>query len=110
MNQAQSFMFFDDTSTSAMSNELKNAGRGEELELQVSAISGGSFELTIQGQTDVKGNDWFQMAAISKENYDVCETITASGGYAVAVAGVNKIRISNTGTPGGVRVFGIIVC
>jgi len=109
MNQIQSFVFFDETSNSSTSNEMKNIGRGEEIELQISAISGGTYELLIEGKTDVVNGDWFPVAAISKRDYIVCEKITDDGGYSVVISGINMIRITNNGTPGGVRVFGIIV-
>lgn len=101
----QDFLFLDDTS-GEYSNELLVTDGSEEMTLHVEALSG-TPNLTIQGKTDVLGN-WQTIGAIKLSDYSVVSVVSTNGIYSIPVAGVQRIRIHNSGTAGTIKAYGRI--
>lgn len=101
----QDFLFLDSTS-GTYSNELAIIPESEEMTLHVEALSG-TPNLTIQGKVDAMG-DWQMIGAVKLSDYSVVATIVSDGVYSVPVAGVQRVRIHNSGTAGTIKVYGRI--
>lgn len=102
------FVFFDSESTGTVSNVLIVPNQGEELRLHVTGLGGG-VDLVVEGKTDIVDGSWATLGCISLKDFSIGEAIKAEGEYAVAAGGIQKIRITNNGTAGGVKVFGFVL-
>lgn len=99
------FVFFDENSTSSTSNILSNPSNAATLTLEV---YGSSFNLTVEGRSDFQGEDnWHQLAAISLKDFSVLSSITEEGIYSIAFDGITQIRLTNSGSVGNFKAFGI---
>lgn len=101
----QDFLFLDSTS-GTYSNELAIIPESEEMTLHVEALSG-TPNLTIQGKTDALGN-WQTIGAVKLSDYSVVSAVSANGIYSIPVAGVQRVRIHNSGTAGTIKAYGRI--
>ena len=110
MTVLNNFLFFDEQNTAAESNEFVNIS-GELLTIQVAAASGKTFELEVEGKTDINmGYETLLGVATSNVtgSMSAVSTIDANGIYVYDISGISvvKVKINSVTDGANLRVFG----
>lgn len=110
MTTDNNFLFFDNQNTTGSSNELVNI-QSDLLTIQVGAESGKSFEIEVQGKTDINmGYETLLGVSVSNVTGKISEVaeISSKGIYAYDIAGIATIKVVINSIDSGtnLRVFG----
>lgn len=99
------FVFFDDESTSAISEEFSLNQNTETMSLQISGESVPA--ITVQGIVDIEASEWMPLAILDQSDFDLLATISEPGIFNISVSGVKKIRLVCDGPVGGFKAYGL---
>lgn len=105
MKVLENFKFFNAVEEQQESNVLKN-GIGSILILQVEG-NASLFEIKVEGSIDNESNEYYDIAVINNENFEVKNKIENIGIYTVGVDGYSNIKLNLASVSGGyISVFG----
>ena len=112
MNVAQ-FVFFNEESTTPVSNAFGNIGYGSSLTLQVAPVipdMGVSVDLVVEGVVDLdKPEVYYPLKVVSLETFKTMSSIHDVGIYMVIIEGVSKVRVraNDESAVGNIKVYAV---
>lgn len=111
MANISNFIFFDQSSTSTISNPFGNTSNGGALTLQVDDLgTAATISLEVEGAVDMNNpNNYFSLKVISLENFKTMKTISSAGIYLVIISGVSLVRIKSNAAVGNFKAYAVSV-
>ena len=104
------FVFFDSSSVSQTSNPLANPNSASSIIITVNGLENAGGSLTVEALNDLtEPNTYFPVAAISFDDYKICQSITKDGIYAIPFEGLYRCRMISSITPGSFKVYGLSI-
>lgn len=103
------FKFFENASTSVISNELINKMQSDTL---ICEVSGNSVGLSLEFQVNFNREDtnWITVSVIKRDSYEIVSSVVENGIYDLNIVGISSMRVKINGvTSGTVTVVGKIV-
>lgn len=97
------FLFFDENSTQTTSNEWKISGRADDVMIQV---DGDNVDVTVEAMIDIYAN-YESVAVVSMDDFSTNNKITKAGLFLIPASCIQSIRLTNNGTAGSVRAYGL---
>lgn len=94
-----------DANSGANSNPWYMPPEATQVTLQVH----GAESLNVMGIVDEVEGEAASLSAINLADFSIVSEITADGIYAIGVSGIKAIAVTNNGTEGAVKVFGVCV-